>query len=319
LGVICHYLGMKYFTTIFILCTIALNTEFNNSAFASPNDAGFEDSSDLPASWEVTEKKGYKDQTKKRLKRRKKKSIRPWYKPRFALGGGLNIPEFVPLSGYMIFGKYFALRGFYAPPMPFKIRVEMPSDVISTKKKIGVANPDFTIRFKAIYGPHYGLEGMVFPFGGSFFVGGGASFRQIDLTGETKSPLYVCSLIEAAKDPPCNDPDKRLTTSTEIELSAEARTTAILARGSAGWMWHMGRVGFFTLYGGYTKPVKVKRYVEVTADLDTPASADEDLKGALSEVRVEKEAELREKAMTEITPTTERPIPILGIGIGFRF
>ncbi len=218
-----------------MLAFIASPLGINTPAVAQSDDAGFSDSSDLPASWEVSEKKGYK---KKSPKKRKSKSFRPWYKPRFAIGGGLNVPELTPISGYMIFGKYFALRAFYSPPIPFKIRVEMPSDIISTKKKIGVANPDFTIRFKASYGPQYGFEGLVFPTGGTFFISAGGSFRQIDLRGETKSPLYVCSLIEAAKDPPCGDPEKRLTTSTEIELSAEARSTALLARGGAGWMWH---------------------------------------------------------------------------------
>jgi len=275
------------------------------------DDPGFDE--DLPASWETKKGKGYKKN--KRVVRKK----RPWFKPRFALGGGVNLPEFVPIEAYMFFGKYFAIRGFYTPPLPFNIRVEMPSDILSTKKKIGVANPDFTIKFKAVYGPQYGFEGLYFPTGKSFFVSGGGSFRQIELSGHTKSPLYVCSLQEVAKNPPCGDESKRLTTSTQIELAADTITTSLVARGAMGWMWDVGRVGYFTLYGGYAKPFNIKKNASITANLDSPQTEDEALTGALEQFKAEKEAELRDKALSEIGPSTEKPLPILGISFGVRF
>lgn len=276
----------------------------------STDETGY---SDLPASWETSSGVGH---SRRRIKKKKK---REWWMPQFAIGAGLNVPEFVPIESYLFFGKYFAIRGFYTPPLPFNIRVEMPSDVISTQNGVGVANPDFEIRFKMRYGPHYGFEGLFFPTGKSFFIGGGASFRQVELDGEAKSPVYVCSLVEAYKEPPCGDPSARLQTETEIDIKAQAVSAAHLARASTGWMWDVGRTGYTTLYAGYSRPFRVKSNVNVQVDLDSPGSSDEELSGALGALREEKEQDLRGKALKEIEPSTAKGIPIVGFSLGVRF
>ena len=242
----------------------------------------------------------------------------PWYQPQFAFGVGLNLPEILPLEGYLFFGKYFALRAFYTPPMPFNIRIEMPSDVISTKKGIGVANPDFTIRLKATYGAHYGIEALGFPFGGSFFVMAGASHRRMRLVGGAKSPILVCSLIEASKEPPCGDPNASIQTRTELEIKADIETEALLTRAGLGWFWHIGSSGYFMFNAGGTRPSRIQRKVDVEANLDTPATSDEDITGALAQVKAEREADLEDKAVREMRPVDEKILPILGIAAGIR-
>jgi hypothetical protein len=246
------------------------------------------------------------------------KKVRPWYKPRVALGVGLNVPEVLPIESYLFFGRYVALHFFATPVLPLKIRIEMPSDVISTKKGVGVATPDFTIHMKARYGPHYGAEALVFPFGGSFFIGAGASYRKLRLTGSAKTPILICSLIEAAKEPPCGDPNASLRTETELELQADATTSAVLMRGSIGWFWHVGSSAYVMFNGGIVRPTHIRRGVSVTASVDSPGS-DDDVNGALAQVKAEREADLESKALKEIHPFEEKPLPILGLSTGIRF
>lgn len=247
------------------------------------------------------------------------RNARPWYMPRVALGVGLNVPELVPIESYFFFGRYFGLRLFYAPPIPFNIRVEMPSDVISTKKGIAVANPDFEVRFKATYGAHYGAEALYFPLGGSFFLASGVSHRRMRLVGDAKSPVLVCSLIEAAKEPPCGDPNAAIRTRTELEVHAEAETTALLVRAAVGGFWHVGSWGYFMVNAGATKPTKINRDVTVTTELDAGGEQDEEVKGALAQVKAEREADLKDKAIKEMRPVEEKILPIFGIAAGVRF
>lgn len=272
-----------------------------------------DDDKDIPPSWRADDKNLYQDTPQKN-----RKTSAVWYKPRIAIGAGLNVPELLPFEAYFLFGKYFGIRTFYTPVLPFNIRVEMPADVISTKKGIGVANPDFTIRMRAEYGAHYGAEAMYFLFGKSFFLAAGASHRRMRLTGNASSPILVCSIIEAAKDPPCADPDARLQTQSQLEISADATTTALLGRGALGGFWHVGRFGYFMMNVGYTKPLRIRRNVEVVTNVNGPSSTDEEISGAIAEVKAEREEELERKALQEMQPVEERPLPIFGIAAGIR-
>jgi hypothetical protein len=283
------------------------------TARAQDHGAFSDDSQEIPPTWRAHDKNLYRD-----VSTEKKRKSSDWYVPRVAIGAGLNVPELLPFEAYLLFGKYFAIRTFYTPVLPFNIRIEMPADVISTKKGIGVANPDFTIRMRAEYGAHYGAEAMYFPFGKSFFLAAGASHRRMRLTGDAKSPILVCSLIEAAKDPPCADPDARLQTQTELQISADATTTALLGRGAIGGFWHVGRFGYFMMNLGYTKPLRIRRNVEVVTNVDGPSSNDPEITGAIAEVKAEREAELEKKALQEMRPVEERPLPIFGIAAGIR-
>jgi hypothetical protein len=237
----------------------------------------------------------------------------------FAVGPFLNVPEIAGVEGWAFLGRYFGLRAFVTPPIPFKVRVEMPSDVLSTKQQIGIANPDFEVRFRGVYGPNYGLEGMVFPFGGSFYLNVGASHRVMRLSGSTQSAVLICSLLEAAKDPPCADPAARIKTGTELKLRADATVTALLLRAGAGWFWEVGRHAYFTFSGGVTRPTHVTRSLNVHADLEAPTVDQPEIVGALADVRAEREQDLHDKALREMRPVAEKALPVVGISAGWRF
>ncbi len=297
---------------VFLLACNGLAQDFGGGV--QDYDDSLDAEQDIPPSWRAQDKNLFREASP-RKKGRKSSS---WYLPRFAVGAGLNVPELIPFEAYMLFGKYFAIRGFYTPILPFNVRIEMPADVISTKKGIGVANPDFTIRMKAEYGAHYGAEALIFPFGQSFFVAGGGSYRRMRLQGAAQSPILVCSLIEAAKDPPCADPATRIETQTELGISADATTTAMLARAAIGGFWHIGRYGYFMMNLGYTKPIKIRRDVDIETNVFGPSSSDQEITGAIAEVQSEREIELEKKALQEMRPVEEKPLPIFGIAAGIR-
>lgn len=252
-------------------------------------------------------------------KKNKKTSKYLDYEPKFSFGLGANLPEIFPFESHIFLGPYVALRLFYTPPLPKKIRVEMPSDVISAKNGLAVVNPDITIPLELTYGPHYGIEGYIFPFGGSFFVGGGVSFRKIRLKGDAKSPIKLCSVIEALKEPPCGNDDTAITTKLQLELSADAVTSASLVRTAAGWYWLVGDSFYFTTSFGLARPTGIKRSMTVVASVDAPGAASEVLEDALVAYKKEKEAEMEQKALKEIQPVEERILPILGVSFGLRF
>lgn len=242
----------------------------------------------------------------------------PWYIPKVALGSGLNFPEIIPLEATLLFGDYVGLRFFGAPAVPFKARVEMPSDVISTKKGLGVANPDFTINLDARYGPQMGFEAMIFPGGSSFYLAGGLSTRTMSLSGKAQSRILVCSLIEAAKEPPCGNPDARIETLTELKIDADVSSSATLARGAVGGFWHIGEVGYLNFIMGITSPLGLRRTSRVVATIDTPAQEDNEITGALAEIKKEKEVDLEKKALREMHPVDERILPLVGLTMGVR-
>ena len=244
----------------------------------------------------------------------------PDWLPDLALGVGASIPDILPIDAQLVFSRWFRVRLFYGPEMPFKARVEMPSDVISTKNGVAVANPDFIIRMNASYGPSYGVEAMVFPLANSFFLAGGMSVRTFQLEGKAKSGVLVCSVIEAAKEPPCGDPNARLTTRTELEIRARAKTESNLMRMSAGFLWQIAESGYFSIYAGMAKPYAIRRKVSITTGIDSHGGeGDGAISGALAQVKIDKEAELEKKALKEIAPYDNKTIPILGIGGGIQF
>ena len=251
-------------------------------------------------------------------KRSRRRIQRPWYKPRLAVGFGLHFPDLIPIEVLGSFGRYLALRGFYSPPVPFNIRVEMPTDVISTKKGVGVANPDFTVRFKAHYGSSYGFESLAFPFGGSFFLGAGVSAQLVNLTGAASSPVLVCSVTEAAKEPPCGDKAARIETESKLKISADATMHTLLARLSLGWLWFIGDTGYLKINGGYIRPFQHTRGVRVDADIDSPTGSSSEVGGALAQIKLERQADLATKAKEGLGPIGKQPLPSIGLTFGWR-
>ena len=69
---------------------------------------------------------------------------------------------------------------------------------------------------------------------------------------------------------------------------------------------------------GYTKPLRIRRDVAVETTVDGPSSSDQEVSGAIAEVKREREIELEKKATQEMRPVEEKPLPIFGIAAGIR-
>jgi hypothetical protein len=241
-----------------------------------------------------------------------------WYKPSFALGFGAGFPTLMSIEGYGFVGRYLAVRGFFMPPIPFGIRVELPSDVISAKQGLAVANPPFDVNFKGRYGASYGADMMVFPFAGSFFVGAGLYERRLRLEGNAESGILACSVIEAAKEPPCGNENARIETQTRLVIKADITTSSLVNGLGAGWLVRFWDSAYMTFQFGYAKPWNIDRRVSVSATLDSPSSAPTEITGALADIRMEKEDEMRTKVLQEIKNYDEKGQPILGLSFGIR-
>lgn len=286
-----HILVMAFFTFAFSAL---------GSAKTSPKK--------VPASWNQDNRKSQKPDPSSVHK------ASPW---QYAFGGSVNLPELVAFEGFVFWKKFFAMRGFLTPPIPFKIRVEVPADAISAKNGIGVAHPAYTANFNATYGEHIGFDIVHFPYGKSFYFGAGVALRNMRIKGSANSALLLCSHAEVAQEPPCPNEDTRYLTDSKIDISADLKSHSYMARLSGGALWHIGNSGYFHFQFGLAKPFMVKQSANVDANVEAPG-ASEQVKGALSDVKREKERELESKAVGEMSPVSNKTLPIIGLSIGIR-
>ncbi len=235
-----------------------------------------------------------------------------------SLGIFTGFPDGRGIEGQLFLGKYIGFRGFYAPSMPIKVRVEMPSEVLSAKQGIAVANPAYTILGELTTGANSGGELLAFPFGGSFYLSLGAATRKASLSAHAQSPVLICSVLEAQKEDPCSDPQATLKTRVEAEIDAAITTQALLLKAGLGWYWHISRFGYFTLAFGAGKPSKVTRSATANANIVVPGEDDTAITGALLELKKTRESDLAQKAEKAISPFDQKILPVAALGLGLR-
>lgn len=269
----------------------------------------------VPPAWKVPSKKSEEHAKVTET------SASEWFIPRFGLGMGLNFPDIVPFDGMLFFGKYVALRFFWAPPVPVNVLVEMPTDKLTSfNKNVGFAYPATDIKFKASYGPQYGIETFVFPSGGAFFVAGGASIRRFSIKGHAQSPIYICSMSEYEKDPPCGDEKLRIQTRTELSIQAQTDSFATFLRGSIGGLWNIGSHFYLIASLGVAKPLTTKRNMNVHAGLVLPGSdLGDEINQGLADMRAQQEAAMEKKALEVIKPYDAQTLPAIGVTGGYLF
>ncbi len=228
---------------------------------------------------------------------------------KFGAGVGLDLPDIVPVE-LVGWTKYWGFRAFVSPPIGFDVRVEFPDDLISSNKGVEIEHPALNFSMDATYGPNYGAEVLVFPFGGGFFVDAGLSQRKFRLKGGVASPLIIR---------PAGSTES-LTTKTIFGVNADAETVATMARASIGWIWRIFDAGYMKLsIIGAAVPVAAHTHAKVEAVVDAPGVENDDIQGAMAELKQAKEAELRDKAVTESKPAEELKMPIIGLSLGYIF
>lgn len=247
------------------------------------------------------------DDTIDGLKVKKPSKSRKSGRLRYGLGIGLNVPDLVPLEGWVRFGNFAALRLFVVPEIPFNIRVEMPDDEVGGQDNITVAHPDLIIPFDAVYGPQYGVEAAFFPFGGTFYVGGGVSFRKLRLKGLVESSLILKTDSAAGSTE----------TNSIFSIGADGTTSQYVLRTSLGFFWELRGGSYFNLVLlGLTQPYKAGSTVTVTADMTNPKAVNPTADKALDAFKADKEIEMEDKALIAMRPAEELVLPMIGLSIG---
>ncbi len=206
-------------------------------------------------------------------------------------------------------------------PMPIDVNVSMPSDVITSdrSKTLAVAYPAFDIKFKVDWGPHV-LTGVVWhPFGGSWYTTWAAGVRSVIIKGETASPLRICSINEARKEPPCANDAAAIQTRNKIALKADVNILSVAGRLATGWMYSFSPKMALMFELGIFAPIFSKEETSITASIVAPDGTPEDLSGALADLRAKSQTDLADKAASELEKVTNKPLPVAGIGLGYRF
>lgn len=265
-------------------------------------------------------------------------SLRPSVEARdFSLAVNAAIPDLWSMTLQWRLSPRFAVELSAAPETKLNVRIEMPADLISTKKNVGVANPAYTITSKAGSGPGGGIGGVFYPYlsgrdGGGWFIGAGAIYRRLTLTGLTKSPVLICSLIEAQKDPPCGDADAALVTRTQFVIDADIESSGIALRSWTGWRWNFAASGSGAFTGregdsllrrtfveaalGAERVSSPKRKTTVKITLDTPGQNDADTETALGLLKDQNANKSQDKLETLLRNYDSKLTPIGWIAAG---
>lgn len=226
---------------------------------------------------------------------------------RNSLGIGLSVPEIFPLEYDYRISKNLSWHSFLVFPIPFNIRVELPRDKISSKDKVVIDQPELKIKLKAVYGPQFGTGIRWYPFDSGFYSRFGIAFRRLRLAGQVQSPIIIT--IDSVE----------ITTQTELGIKVDAVTESLLSRFELGWRWNIGRSGYIDwIILGVALPTTTKNEVNVETYVDAPGDNDS-IDGALGILKDQKESELKDKALSEMEPSTSKILPIMGIVVGFRF
>ena len=240
----------------------------------------------------------------------------PWW----SLGIGAGVPDLARLEFHARPWSWGSLFATAAPGWPFNITVEMPSDVIKadTSKGLATAYPAFNSDFKATWGPHITLGGAWHPLGGAWNLSTAAVYRELRLTGSAQSPVRVCSIIEAAKEPPCGDNQAALQTRNELQVTADVRVQTLALKVATGWLWELGENFLVSFELGVFRPISTKMTTNVDAYIVTPDGVPEELSGALADLRDSADRDIKSKADEAIRPLAERTIPVLSLGLSYR-
>ncbi len=247
--------------------------------------------------------------------------IRSGIDKNFSVGVALSTPELLRLDAKYQPSEYLSLRLSAGPGWPFKITVEMPSDVIQADKTktLAAAYPAFNADFDATWGPHILATANVHPFAGAWFISFGGGFRQLTLKGAAESPLRICAVSEAAKEPPCANDQASLQTRNSLRVEAKAVLTSTLLQAGTGWQWQPGDSWEILLAGGMVRPLKTTPRISANAEIVAPDGAPQEVSGSLAELKTKSETDLADKAEKELRNFADMTLPVLTLGLNYRF
>lgn len=252
---------------------------------------------------------------------RPKKNGPPPSNVKYNFGSTINIPEIIGFFGGLTYNRFSRAVLTFGLPLPVNVRVEMPSDIVKTNQTLAVATPANDVNFKVTYGPHFGARFEFHPFENSFFIGTSLTRRKITIAGVAESPILICSLIEAVKEPPCGRDEARIETATRVRIEAKSQLDTALFGLYSGAKWELGDGIYSSLFAGIIKPKSIHRQVEIDASLISKTSEFEtqEMGSALRSLEESKENEMRLKAIDAIAKVDEKTLPYIGLDLGWQF
>ena len=230
-------------------------------------------------------------------------------------------PEIVRFDYNYSFSSKLAFTFALSAPFPIDVEVSMPSDIIKADQSqtIAVAYPAFDMNFKVDWGPYFHTGVTWHPFGGNWYTSLAGGARSIKIAGDAASPLRICSVAEAAKEPPCGNDGAAIQTRNTIAISAEIKLLSTFARLATGWIYNLAPAWAVNAEVGIFVPISTSESSDIKAAIVAPDGTPESLSGALSELRAKSETDLADKAEAELRRATKAPLPVLGLGMGYRF
>jgi hypothetical protein len=226
----------------------------------------------------------------------------------FKVGLLTSIPEANGAVMSLDLGRYFAIQGTYSWPLPVKVEVGVPSKKLVSQGDFAIRNPYLNLPFAVNFGPQWSLGGLVFPFGGSFYLGLASAHRRVTIRSHVESPLIF------------EDSDSEMPSNTSFAVDLRTRTDQELLRAHIGQRLTFGHL-FLGWFLGATKPMNGRSVIETRVDVLNPQATDSSTGSAdnLEEARVSQEKLVHEKVKNLLHDFEKQSLPLIGLEIGLAF
>lgn len=226
----------------------------------------------------------------------------------FKLGLLTNIPEATGALVSLDANRYFTLQGTYSWPLPVKVEVGVPSKKLVSQGDFAIRSPYLTLPFDVDFGPQWSIGGLIFPWGGSFYLGLASAHRQVTIRSHVESPLLF------------EDSDSQMPSNTNFVVDLRTRTDQDLLRAHLGQRLSWGPL-FLGWYLGATQPLAARSRIEAHVDVHNSQATDSSTGHAdnLEEARLSQENLVRDKVKNLLRDFEKQTLPLIGLEIGLAF
>jgi hypothetical protein len=223
----------------------------------------------------------------------------------FKLGVLTSIPEATGAVMSLDLGRYFAIQGTYSWPLPVNVQVGVPSKKLVSQGDFAIRSPYLTLPFAVDFGPQSSLGALVYPFGGSFYVGLASARRRVTIKSHVESPLIF------------EDSDSQMDSNTSFSVDLQTETNQDLLRANVGQRLTFGPI-FLGWFVGATKPVGGRSSIQSRVNILNTQATDSSTGSAdnLEEARVSQEKLVHDKVKDLLHDFEKQSLPLIGLEIG---
>ncbi|WP_141736187.1 hypothetical protein [Oligoflexus tunisiensis] len=226
----------------------------------------------------------------------------------FHLGLLTSIPEANGAVMSLNLNRFLAIQGTYSWALPVNVEVGVPSKKLVSQEDFAIRSPFLTLPFTVDFGPQWSLGALVYPFGGSFYVGLASAHRRVRIRSHVESPLIF------------EDSDSEMPSNTSFAVDLRTETRQDLLRASVGQRFTFGPL-FLGWYGGATQPLHGQSRIETHVNVKNSQASDRTIGAAdnLEEARISQENLVREKVRNLLQDFEKQALPLVGLEIGLAF